>query len=181
MESVAKKLLDRSPDKISVYSFHGTIILPTKHGQYWVRAVGGTVESKPVGSPHFLFAIRYIWDESGQVFSFPEPVMWRLNTATVAGETFNYEFPAEEVQADDPVLLQAQAEARAQQAEDEALAQDEGIDDEDEDIDEDFDDEGEDEDEEFDDEIDIDDEEEDVTEEEEDLAETAHSDDELSW
>jgi hypothetical protein len=186
MANDPKKLPD---NKISVYSFHGTIILTTPAGQYWVRAVGGVAESKPVGNPHILFSIRYIWDESGQVFALPEPFLWRLNTATVAGEAFNYELLVPEVQADDPSLPQAKEWTEEDEQHQENITEKfwdereelsaeindpEELDEDEEDID------GDDEDEEDEDD-DIDEDYEDVAESEEDLSEVSQADDEISW
>ena len=78
---------DEGKDQITVYSFTSSIILPTEQGSYWASAIGGVVESRPVGNPYILFAFRYIWDADGRVSVLSEPIRIRLNTAMAVTET----------------------------------------------------------------------------------------------
>jgi hypothetical protein len=96
MGDVMKKTID-SDDKITVYSFTGSIIIPTEQGSYFATAVGGVVEARPTGNPLILFSLRYIWDLTGNVSEFPEPIRIRLNTAQAVTETINFKFPDPEV------------------------------------------------------------------------------------
>lgn len=113
MANATKKLLDDDDDPITVYSFAGSIIVPTEQGAYWANAVGGVVESRPTGNPFILFSLKYIWGLDGAVSEFPTPILIRLNTAMAVTESLKFEFPAPEVPADDPLLLQAEAEQMA--------------------------------------------------------------------
>jgi hypothetical protein len=167
----AKKLPDPEPDKISVYSFAGSVIIPTEQGAYWANAVGGVIESRPVGNPFILFALKYIWGLGGEISEFPEPLRIRLNTAMAVTETFDFKFPPPEVPADDPLLLQARILA-------EEMAN--GGDEDDEEGDEIEGDEAEefDEDQEFDEDENV---AEEVEEVEDELSQVLHSDNEISW
>jgi hypothetical protein len=147
-----KKLLDPEYDPITVFSFSGSIIIPTEQGSYWASAVGGVVESRPTGNPFVLFSLKYIWGLSGDVSEFPESIKIRLNTAMAVTEKFDFKFPEPEVQAEEPVSTPL--------VEDETDENDE-TDEDDEDADDDW--------------------VEDDEETESNLAETSHSDDEISW
>jgi hypothetical protein len=172
--NVSKKLLDPDYDPISVYSFAGSIIIPTEQGSYWATAVGGVVEARPTGNPFVLFSLKYLWGPSGEVSEFPEPIRIRLNTAMAVTETFNFNFPAPQVPAEEPVKEQAPLVEDALTGDDEDDEDGEG--DEDGGIG-DEDDDGMDE-EDLADEID----EEDIVDEfERDMAEASHSEDEISW
>lgn len=165
MQNAGKKAADLDADKITVYSFVGSIIIPTEQGSYWANAIGGMIESRPVGNPYILFALKYIWNMAGEVCEFPEPIRIRLNTAMAVTETFDFKFPAPEAPAEETAAKTTPT-----------AGPDEG--EEDEDVDE--DEEG-DEDEEFD-EDEEGDEDVDVTEEVEDeLSKALHSDNEISW
>jgi len=95
MANVAKPpILDDEPAPITVYSFTGSVIIPTEQGTYFASAVGGVVESRPTGNPFILYGLKYIWDMAGQVSEFPESIRIRLNIAQAVTEVFDFKFPA---------------------------------------------------------------------------------------
>ena len=113
MANVANaKLLDPEYDPITVYSFSGSIIIPTEQGSYWASAVGGIVESRPTGNPYVLFSLKYIWGLDGTVSEFPEPILIRLNTAMAVTEKFDFKFPVPEPEI--PAEIPAEVPAEEQ-------------------------------------------------------------------
>jgi hypothetical protein len=166
MANATKKLPDADQDSITVYSFSGSIIIPTEQGAFWATAIGGEIESRPIGNPYILFALKYLWDVAGQVSEFPEPIRIRLNTAMAVTETFNFKFPEPQAPTEEPAQNTPLVGGRP------------GVDDEDDEIEE-GDEDGGDEDE-----FDEDEGVEEIDEEaevEDELAKALHSDSELDW
>ena len=169
MANVANNMPDDVPTPITVFSYAGIVAIPTEnYGTLQVTAVGGVVESRPTGNPFVLFTFMYYWTPGGEYWALEKPIeKYMLNTHMAAMEIKNFHFPEPQVQADDPSLLQAQAEAEVMAADEGKLAEegyeeiDEGDDDEVGDLNT------------------YDDSENEI--EEDALAESSHSEEEISW
>jgi hypothetical protein len=141
------KLLDDTREKISVFSFSGSVIIPTEAGSYFASAVGGTIASRPAGNPYILFSLKYLWDMGGQVSEFPEPILIRLNTAVAVTEHFDFKFPVFEPEVEKPeTIFMVDDEDGLEDMDEDDEDEDMDEDDELEDMDEDDEDEDEDED-----------------------------------